>query len=507
MDEEILTDDPHGTKPTDIIGGSLEPEGADGGVAETVERPVAMDVQAAPEEQPASPRPRNRGIAEARDYIKGHPRGTAVLVIVSLIVVAVLALAWRRHSNLPDLAFIEQDARERVSAPIYGGGYFGDDDRLILTQVTVGTRMHSDHAPEGSELEETFASMGYVTADVMLVYQNESVIATKTAILGYAKQNQEWIAAGIVSNEQVSFVATRGVDQRKVLLNIGQLLERANGSKPAGSDLPSLATVYEGAEFEVTSSAFDDASQTDTLTIHARKGGRFSAYECDIVATFAFRPSNGLWELVDATVTDDAWVRRFDPLIGTWKGTFKSQDVSAGAKCLAGGRTPLTITITSWEDTGTGARIHGTISGVAHYHRSPAKDQNTTGGDAVLDNVPFTATLYEPENIQLSSEATFIATLPEDVGGTVSITLVFGTSDDGSSVTATVATEHPFEDTFLLIPYQNKVIFADNYELVLLDESELPGEEPGNAGGVDGAAEAEQPAGDAQEDATEQAQP
>ena len=507
MDEEILTDDPNGTKPTDLIGESLEPEGADGGVAETVERPVAMDVQAVPEEEPVPVRPRNRGIAEARDYIKGHPRGTAVLVIVSLIVVAVLALAWRRHSNLPDLAFIEQDARERVSAPIYGGGYFGDDDRLILTQVTVGTRMHSDHAPEGSELEETFASMGYVTADVMLVYQNESVIATKTAILGYAKQNQEWIAAGIVSNEQVSFVATRGVDQRKVLLNIGQLLERANSSKPAESSLPSLATLYEGAEFEVTSSIFDDAAQTDTLTIHARKGGRFSAYECDIVATFAFRPVNGLWELVDATVTDDAWVRRFDPLIGTWKGTFKSQDVSAGAKCLAGGRTPLTITITSWEDTGTGARIHGTISGVAHYHRSPAKDQNTTGGDAVLDNVPFTATLYEPENIQLSSEATFIATLPEDVGGTVSITLVFGTSDDGSSVTATVATEHPFEDTFLLIPYQNKVIFADNYELVLLDESELPGEEPGNAGGVDGAAEAEQPAGDAQEDATEQAQP
>ena len=71
MDEEILTDDPNGTKPTDIIGESLEPEGADGGVAETVERPVAMDVQAVPEEEPAPVRPRNRGIAEARDYIRG----------------------------------------------------------------------------------------------------------------------------------------------------------------------------------------------------------------------------------------------------------------------------------------------------------------------------------------------------------------------------------------------------------------------------------------------------
>ena len=194
-----------------------------------------------------------------------------------------------------------------------------------------------------------------------------------------------------------------------------------------------------------------------------------------------------------------------DPLIGTWKGTFKSQDVSAGAKCLAGGRTPLTIIITSWEDTGSGARIHGTISGVAHYHRSPAKDQNSTEGDAPLKDVPFSATLYEPTNVQLASEATFIATLPEDVGGTVSITLVFGTSEDGSSVIATVATEHPFEDTFILIPYQNKVIFADSYELVLVNEEE-PAQEP-EGDGADGVEEAEAPAGDAQADEAEQAQP
>ena len=116
--------------------------------------------------------------------------------------------------------------------------------------------------------------------------------------------------------------------------------------------------------------------------------------------------------------------------------------------------------------------------------------------------MPFTATLYEPTNVQLASEATFIATLPEDVGGTVSITLVFGTSEDGSSVIATVATEHPFEDTFILIPYQNKVIFADTYELVLVNEEE-PAQEPEG----DGAEEAEAPAGNAQADEAEQAQP
>ncbi|MBQ6522056.1 MAG: hypothetical protein IJI15_04420, partial [Atopobiaceae bacterium] len=102
---------------------------------------------------------------------------------------------------------------------------------------------------------------------------------------------------------------------------------------------------------------------------------------------------------------------------------------------------------------------------------------------------------------------TFIATLPEDVGGTVSITLVFGTSEDGSSVIATVATEHPFEDTFILIPYQNKVIFADTYELVLVTEEEPVQEPEDEDGSADGAEEAEAPAEDAQADEAEQAQP
>ena len=105
-----------------------------------------------------------------------------------------------------------------------------------------------------------------------------------------------------------------------------------------------------------------------------------------------------------------------------------------------------------------------------------------------------------PELETLPGEERFVTAA--DVGGTVSITLVFGTSEDGSSVIATVATEHPFEDTFILIPYQNKVIFADSYELVLINEEE-PAQEPEG----DGAEEAEAPAGNAQADEAEQAQP
>jgi len=482
MDTDTLTEDPHGTKPTDIIGKAMESEKDGDGIAETVERPPVADTEDASEKDAGAAKipaqKHNRGLADVRNYVKRHPRGTAVLVLVSIVVVGFLALAWRRSSNLPDLAFIEEDARKRIEAPTYSGGYFGDDSRLISTQVTVGARQHSDHAPEGAELEETFAATSYATADVMINYQNESVIATKTATLGYARQNQAWIDAGIVSNEQVSYLATRGVNQKKVLRNIGQLLERASNAVPAGEGAPSLATIYEGAACEVTSSTFDEGAQTDTLTIHARKGGRFSAYECDIVATFTFMQGNGLWELTEANVTDDAWVRRFDPLLGTWEGAFKSQTVSSGAKCLAGGSTPLSLTITSWEDTGSGARISGTLSAVVHYHRNPEADSDTTKGDTVLEAVPFTATLYEPKDTPMEGEATFIATLPETAGGTVSITLVFGSSADEAAVTATITTEHRFEDTFILVPYQNSVIYADVYELTLVQP--VPADSPGN---------------------------
>lgn len=472
MDADAVTEDPCGTEPTDILDGALEPCGADDGIAATVGQPSIADAADMPEAEDGDAQPsarkRNRGLAGVRSYMRLHPRGTAVLVVMGIVVAAFLALAWHRSNNLPDLALIEQDARERIEAPAYSGGSFGSDDSLVPTQVTVGARRHSDRAPEGAELEETFAATSYVTADVMVSYQNDSVIATTTATLGYAKQNQAWIDAGVVSNEQVSFLATRGVDQKKTLHNIGQLLERAGSGIPAKEGVPSLASLYEGASFEVTSSTFDEGAQTDTLTIHARKGGRFSSYECDIVATFAFAQASGLWELSEAHVTDDAWVRRFDPLLGTWEGTFKSQTVSSGAMCLAGGSTPLSLTISSWADTGSGARLSGTLSAVAHYHRSPETDGNASEGDAVLEAVPFTATLYESEDAQLEGEATFIATLPGAAGGTVSLTLVFGSAEDGAAATATVTTEYSFEDTFILVPYQNKVIYADTYELMLV---------------------------------------
>lgn len=499
MDEKLTTDDPNGTAPTDIIGDELveledaelteEPQGSE--LAQTLERPLdssALDEQDAGEEgetsgkhDGAEPLFRSRrphrpvgSLSDVRDYIKRNPVAVMILVLTLLFAAYVLARAWRRTNNLPDLDFIEQDARARIEAPVYSGGYFGNDDRLILSQVTVGACRHSEQAPEGSDLDQTFGATSYATADVMVSYQNEGVLATKTATLGYAKQNEEWIDAGEVANEQVSFLATAGVNQRKALVNIGQLLERATSGRTLEAGQPSLATLYDGATYEVTSSTFDEAAQTDTLTISMSKGGRFSSYECAVVANFSFTPATGMWELASATVTDDAWMRRFDPLVGTWSGTFKSQTVNTGAKCLAGGDEPFSVTISSWESTATGARITGTLTAVAHFHQSPEKDQAKTEGDKVLENVPFTATLYEPEDARLSSEAVFIAALPENVGGNTSLTLEFGSGSDAAAVTATVTSEHSFEDTFLLIPYQNKVIYADTYTLTLEPEQTTP---------------------------------
>ena len=59
----------------------------------------------------------------------------------------------------------------------------------------------------------------------------------------------------------------------------------------------------------------------------------------------------------------------------------------------------------------------------------------------------------------------FVATLPEDVDGTVTLTLRFGTEDDPGRVEALVESSHTYTDAILFIPHERTVTYTDAFSL------------------------------------------
>ena len=94
-----------------------------------------------------------------------------------------------------------------------------------------------------------------------------------------------------------------------------------------------------------------------------------------------------------------------------------------------------------------------------------ADDASSCNGDTNLDAVPFSATLVGGHNEATGSDLTFVATLPEDVGGTVTLTLGFGTEDDPGEVVALVQTTYPHTGSILFIPYEETLTYTDVFSL------------------------------------------
>ena len=55
--------------------------------------------------------------------------------------------------------------------------------------------------------------------------------------------------------------------------------------------------------------------------------------------------------------------------------------------------------------------------------------------------------------------------LPQQVNGTVSVELSFGSAEDASAVTAKVTSTYKHTGSFLLIPYDETLTYADTYTL------------------------------------------
>lgn len=404
---------------------------------------------------------------------KRHKGGCLAFGAILVACVFILASAALHARNVPGADFVEKDAWARLSAPEYAPGVFGSQDNLYMNEVKVDSQRRVVRTNDSSQAQ--FGASGYAEAHVTAKFGNGSVVATKTATLSYAKVGSTWQGIGGEADASVSYEAVAGVPRTQVLANLDDLLAegerslkaaaKTEGGSTGGTGL-TLAQIYDGAKVSVESEDFDEEAQTETVALTCVKASSFESYTCRLTAHFAFRPVNGVWEVESVEVNDDAKTRTFQPLVGTWEGTFQSQETD-GAKCLGAGASPLSVTFEAAEsaDGDAGARLTGSISALAHFHEHPSADSAACDGDEALADVRLVANYYGGHNADVDSDLAFVAALPEEVGGTVTVTFGFGVGGDPTQAVARVQTTYPHKGTFLFIPYDQTITYTDVYLL------------------------------------------
>lgn len=401
---------------------------------------------------------------------KRHKGGCLAFGAILVACVFILASAALHARNVPGADFVEKDAWVRLSAPEYAPGVFGSQDNLYMSEVKVDSQRRVVRTNDSSQAQ--FGASGYAEAHVTAKFGNGSVVATKTAILSYAKVGSTWQGIGGEADASVSYEAVAGVPRTQVLANLDDLLTegerslkaaaKTEGGSTGGTGL-TLAQIFDGAKVSVESEDFDGEAQTETVSLTCVKASSFESYTCRLTAHFAFRPVNGVWEVESVEVNDDAKTRTFQPLVGTWEGTFQSQETD-GAKCLGAGASPLSVTFEA-ADGDAGARLTGSISALAHFHEHPSADSAACEGDEALADVRLVANYYGGHNDDVDSDLAFVAALPEEVGGTVTVTFGFGVGGDPTQAVARVQTTYPHKGTFLFIPYDQTITYTDVYLL------------------------------------------
>ena len=426
-------------------------------VEATAPRPAAP-------ERPDEPRLRDVGGALA-GYLRGRAallaglvrrhRGAAVaLALIACAAAVLLGIALSRALAVPDEATIADGARTVLSAPEYSSGTYGTDTTLVSQDIDVRDVTRSQTAPDGTDAQ--FGASGYATAEVVLTYSGQSVSASQGATLSFALVDGAWSVMPGVANEGVSWHATGGVDQDKVLSNVHLLLARAD---EADGTEPALAELYADAAVAIEEESFDEDAQADTLTISCVRTEAFETYECLLSVTFSFSQTSGQWGVSQVKVSDDARERNLHALLGTWTGAFQSQRTDGG-KCLAAREDGLAVEVLGASVGEDAVVLSGYVSGVAHYHANPADDTASCAGDVALGEVHFTARLESDDE-----GLVFVAELPEDVGGDAVLTLRFGTSEDPSAASAEVRSEFTYDDAILFIPYERTATYVESFTL------------------------------------------
>lgn len=440
--------------PDETIAGETAALGREGSrPSETLRRPPV---------EPESPRevddgtpdasgPLRRCVAALARVIGEHRLGAAAaaLLVVATVIVAVALTANR----LPSRELVEQDALSRLETPAYASGSFGRDDILVAREAEVRSVTPGEDAD-------------HALAEVLVTYSGSYVRAERSATLAYVRSGDGWAADGEPIDPRVSWEALAGPDPSRIAANVGVLLAQADRQLAAQGDEGgvTLEQLYAGTTARVDRLEYDPESGGCSVEVVCTRTEAFESYECRLSAGMAFRSSNGQWEVERLSVSDGGKARSLEPLVGTWRGTFAEQRTD-GTKCLAGRVAGLELDIEGTVTKDGVSQVSGTVTGVAHYHEHPERDAESCEGDLELDAVPFTATLVSDEDGTLVLEAT----LPEDLGGSATLTLVLDGTGGLPTATAELSTSYRHKGSILFFPIEQTLTYTDVFSLVRAD--------------------------------------
>lgn len=395
---------------------------------------------------------RGRVAAVAR-LVRAH-RLTAALVALVVVAGAVaVAAVVAASSQLPAHELVEQDALARLGTPAYSAGSFGRDDILVAREVEVRSVFSGE-------------DRDHARAEVLVTYSGNHVQAERSATLGYARSGGAWVADGEPSDVRVSWQALSDPDPNKIVSHVDVLLAQADQQLADQGDQGdvTLEQLYANADVSLERFEPDLEQGSCSVEIACTRAGSFEQYTCHLSAGLVFRSTNGQWEVERLSVADGSKTRSLAPLVGMWSGTFAEQGTE-GTKCLAGRDAGLVLSVGSAVTEGGISQVSGTISGIAHYHEHPSSDAESCAGDLAFEDVPFTATLVDDADGTLVLEAT----LPEDVGGTTTLTLRLGEKDNPSAATAETTTSYQHTGSFLFFPVEETLTYTDVFSLARVE--------------------------------------
>ncbi|MBP3894007.1 MAG: hypothetical protein J6D34_08210 [Atopobiaceae bacterium] len=396
---------------------------------------------------------------DVRDRATHHHMATIAIGLVCVAIVATFVLLSMDARQTPPNDLITEDAFAQLQTPEHAQSPFLPDEPLELRSVEVVDKQPSKTRKDACDVE------------VVATFDNDHLETRAEGRLTYVREGGDWSCAAS-SIDKVSHYAKTGVDTGLTIENAEALLQAAD----TDDGRESLASLYRNATLTVTDESFSEEKQVEDLVIHCMSNGTFVNYSCDLAAHFRFAPTSGAWELAGASVSEGAKDLGFDPLVGTWRGTFVSQS-STQAKCLAAQEPGLTIDITQASMTQDGgAVIEGAVSGIAHMHQDLRKDVDSTDGDLALEAAPFSGHLVtqgdqsDPVSWLLEEDApagiVFECDLQDVANGSMGLTLELGSATAPDAATATLTSTHRYESTVLLIvPYTREAIFADTFTL------------------------------------------
>lgn len=363
--------------------------------------------------------------------------GGAATALVLVIVVAVMLL----NGGPGDQRFKDDVTAAKISwvTLIGGGPKYGEDKNYTIKSVENIQSKKSD-VPE---FMKQFVGSDVYEYQATVKASNGSIEAQAKVEGSYYKNGGDWLPISSPhATGDISYKAVKPVDEKKVAEDGDNILASVSGY---GSNITSI---YKDVTPKVSDVKLSEDGKTCTATLTYEKSAIYYDAKATVKATF--NADHGIWNLTDADADENADKLSYDKLIGTWKGTFKKTSHGAfnGNKGLCYGAKDKEFTLKINSIDPDSLKVEGTYSGLVHYHDPSESDVNSSDGDTMVTDQPFTATLSERFSFGDYSGTLFDMGTDYDAPKTgddqVSIAFGFGGMDDPNDARAMLSTDHEY---------------------------------------------------------------